>query len=92
MQSWQIILITVVRWFFEVLRWAILIDCILSFLPIPALSQIRRALYYVLNPIYTPIRKLINKTPLGGGMLDFTPLFALLLISLVSQIIYALIL
>lgn len=82
-----LILIMVVRSFFEVLRWAILIDCVLSFVPITSLSEIRRIIYVVLRPIYTLVRKIVSKTPLSGGMLDFTPLFALLLLSLLSRIV-----
>ena len=83
----RLILITVVQWFFEILRWAILIDCILSFISTPSLSEIRRILYNVLRPVYSPIRKLIERTPLAGSMLDFTPLFSLILLSFLSRVI-----
>ena len=36
------------------------------------------------EPIVSPIRRLIQRSPLGGGMIDFSPMLAFLIIHFIS--------
>jgi YggT family protein len=44
----------------------------------------------VTEPILGPVRNMVDKSPLGGGMgLDFSPIFALILMRLVQTLLVA---
>ncbi len=78
--------------FANVLNVLIFIRVIISWLPIPRNSQILHFLYAVTEPILAPIRNLIEKSPLGGPgmMIDFSPMLALIFISMLSNFIVGL--
>lgn len=51
-----------------------------------------RLLYNLTEPILQPVRDMVDKSPLGGGSgLDFSPIFALILLRLVKMVLMALI-
>lgn len=55
-------------------------------------NGIKRFFYVLTEPLLEPIRNLIYKSPLGGGMmLDFSPVVLLFLIQIVKTIIINLI-
>jgi len=81
------ILFNFVYWFTGVLFWAILIRTLLSWFNLGGSQPIFRLLLEITEPVLAPIRRVLP-TP---GMLDFSPLVALLLIPFISKILYSLI-
>lgn len=66
----------------QILSLLIVVDALLSFV-LPPFHSVREAIGRVLNPIYAPIRKVIPST----GMLDFTPIVALILIQVLVMVL-----
>ena len=55
-------------------------------------GSVMRLLYNLTEPILQPVRNMVDKSPLGGGVgLDFSPVFALILLRLVKALLMALI-
>ncbi len=79
------VLLTIITTIANILSLVIIVNAILSWF-LPPLHPIRETLDRILQPIYTPIRKIIP--PLG--MMDITPIVLLLLIYVVEQIAFAL--
>lgn len=79
------VLLTIITTIANILSLVIIVNAILSWF-LPPLHPIRETLDRILQPIYTPIRKVIP--PLG--MMDITPIVLLLLIYVVEQIAFAL--
>ena len=74
----------VVFWFSRILTMAIFVRVICSWLPgrgVPAV------ILHITEPILNPIRRMFNNSPLGGSMLDFSPLIAMLLIQVIANLI-----
>jgi YggT family protein len=84
----MVLLIRAVDWFFTALYIVLLVRILLSWFP-----NVRGRwvfyVYRVTEPVLAPIRKVIQRSPLGGpGMIiDFSPIFAFLLIFLLRDII-----
>jgi len=76
-------IIQVVNTAFNVLVWLIIGRCILSFVRHDPYQPLIKFVYDVTEPVMAPFRKLI---PAAGG-LDFSPIIAVLAISLVQKII-----
>jgi len=84
--------------FAELLQVLVLVRCIISWVRIrrngPA-GPLIQLIYVLTDPIILPIRALIDKSPLGGGvgnsgvMIDFSPIIAMLLISGVHRLLMA---
>jgi len=87
------ILFDVVRWLFNILTALIFIRVLLSWMPIVRGGRIIEFLYAFTEPILAPIRKLIDRSPLGGPgmMLDFSPIIAIFIISLIRSFLLSLI-
>ncbi|MBE6013015.1 YggT family protein [Anaeropeptidivorans aminofermentans] len=79
--------------FANLLDFLILISCIMSWLPINRDSFIPRTITALTEPLMSPVRKLLYKSPLGGPgmMLDFSPVIVILLINLISGLLQTLI-
>ncbi|MCL2187152.1 MAG: YggT family protein [Defluviitaleaceae bacterium] len=83
--------ITAVDWFFTALYIVLLVRILLSWFP-----NVRgRWVYYIFHftePVLAPIRKIIQRSPLGGSgmVIDFSPIFAFLLIFLLRDVIISL--
>ncbi|MCL2753525.1 MAG: YggT family protein [Defluviitaleaceae bacterium] len=71
---------TAIGWFIEILWWAMIIRALISWFAGLRNSFIAGFLAFFTEPFVSPIRKLIAKSPLGGGMLDFSFFISLLLI------------
>ena len=85
MNSFQIIqLVNIV---FEVLTWLIIIRCVLSFIRHDPYQPLIRFIYEVTEPIMAPFRRLI---PAASGI-DFSPIVAVLAITLVQKLVTQLI-
>ncbi len=62
--------------FLTILTWAIVARALLSFLPIDQGSTIYQVLFRITEPVIDPIRRVLPST----GMLDMSPLAALLVL------------
>lgn len=66
----------------------ILIRCLLSWLPIDRRNKFVDLIYTLTEPVLAPIRRLFDRSPLGGGIgLDFSPVIAILLVELLCNLI-----
>ncbi len=84
----QTLLIQALNIFFDLLEKLIFIRIILSWLPIGYNNPIMQLLYNLTEPILGPVRNMVDKSPIGGGMgLDFSPIFALILLSLIQMLL-----
>ena len=80
---------TIVTRFFDIVEWVILIDVILSFVPMNnSFTQLVRT---ITEPLLAPGRK-IQERILPGLMIDFSPVFALIIIRFVKEILLSIIL
>lgn len=81
------IIIRTITIFFSVLDIAIFIRCFLSWLPIPRDNPISNIIIGVTEPILSPIRRLFNNSPIGGGTIDFSPIIAFILLNIVERLL-----
>lgn len=65
----------------------IFLRAILSFIVRDINNPIVSFVYQVTEPVLAPFRKLINKLNINTGMIDFSPLVALLFLSLLSNLL-----
>ncbi len=78
--------------FFYLLEMLILVRILLSWIVGYQGGSVMRLLYNLTEPILQPVRNMVDKSPLGGGVgLDFSPVFALILLRLVKALLMALI-
>lgn len=88
----QVILINTVDMFFYLLELLIFVRIILSWLPIGADNLIIQMLYTLTEPVLGPIREMMSRSPLGGGIgLDFSPIIALFVMNIIKMMITMLI-
>lgn len=78
------LVITLVDWLFTLYTWAIIARAILSWLPMDRYHPIIAFLDRITEPLLAPLRRFI---PLIG-MMDITPIVALLILQVVQAIIY----
>ncbi|MBQ2879404.1 MAG: YggT family protein [Anaerotignum sp.] len=84
----EVLLVRAINLFFVFLEWMIFARIILSWVRIGYNSSIGRFLYNITEPILGPVRDMVDKSPLGGGYgLDFSPIFALILMRLVQTLL-----
>ena len=77
------VLVEFISIFATVLTWAIIIRALLSWFSISGVQPVFRLLVEITEPVLAPIRRVLP----GAGMLDFSPLVALLLIQVISNIL-----
>ena len=88
MNSIQVLLVQALGVFFYFLEILIVVRIIFSWFPMGYNSAIGRFLYNMTEPILGPVRSMMDKSPLGGGYgLDFSPIFALILMRLVQTLL-----
>ncbi|WP_125152224.1 YggT family protein [Clostridium rectalis] len=75
---------------FNFMEWAILIDVILSYVMRGSENAFTQIVHTITEPLLTPGRKIQEKI-LPGLMLDFSPVFAILIIYLIRNIVFAII-
>ena len=83
----RIVLIQTVNTFFKLLEFLILARVILSWIPLGRNNALVQMLYALTEPILSPIRSLLDKSPLGGMMLDFSDWFAMILLYFILMIL-----
>jgi len=71
-----------VRWLFNILYALLLIRVVLTWMPMFRDGRIVSYIFAFTEPFLAPIRKLIDRSPLGGPgmMLDFSPIIAFFLL------------
>ncbi|MCL2854712.1 MAG: YggT family protein [Defluviitaleaceae bacterium] len=74
-------------WLATILRVALFIRAILSWIPGASGGFIHSVLSFITEPIVAPVRRLIQKSPLGGGMLDFSFIVVILLLFILTPIL-----
>ena len=84
------VLITIITIIFEVLWWAILIRVLLSWLPMAGVqidryNPVVSLLYSITDPILEPLRRYTTI-----GMIDLSPLVALIGLRVIEQILISL--
>lgn len=76
-------IIPIVNMAFNVLVWLIIARCVLSFVRHNPYQPLIKFVYDVTEPIMGPFRRLI---PAAGG-LDFSPIIAILAVTLIQKIV-----
>jgi len=76
-----------ILWFFQVIMYLIFGRAMLSWFIRDMSNPIMRLLVGLTEPILRPIRDALVKFNIGGNMIDFSPLVALLLIQLLSAFV-----
>jgi len=87
------ILSDVVFWLFNILQGLLFVRVILTWLPMIRGGRLVEFVFAFTEPFLAPIRKLIERSPLGGPgmMLDFSPIVAFILLRLISSFLLSLI-
>ena len=82
------LLVNSINMFFKLLYLLILVRVFLSWVPAIAHTAIGGIVYALTEPIMGPVRRMMDKSPLGGGMmLDFSPVIALFLLDIIQMIL-----
>jgi len=83
------ILIDAVNWLFNIMYALLLIKVLLSWMPIFSGGRVVGFIYAVTEPVLIPIRRLVERSPLGGPgmMLDFSPIIAFLLLNVLRDFV-----
>lgn len=65
----------------KIIEFLIFVRVIISWFPIDRYNPIIQFLYQITEPLLAPVRNLIQRSSVGGGMMiDFSPLIVILLI------------
>jgi YggT family protein len=77
-------LLTFVELLFNILQFAIIIRALLSWFNPREDNPLVRFLFDITEPILAPLRRIVPRL----GMVDITPLVAILLMSVIQQVLY----
>ena len=77
-------LVTFLDLLFTVLGFAIIARALVSWLPIDPSNPLIQILYQITEPILAPLRRYI---PPIGGMMDITPIVALIILQVLQAIV-----
>ena len=84
----SVLLTDAINVFFKILYILIVIRVLMSWIPGSAYSSIGRLIYSLTEPILGPVKRMMDKSPLGGGtMLDFSPVIALFILEIIQMIL-----
>lgn len=78
-----------IDYFFSVLNFLIIARIVLSWLSQNTHSTVNRIIYQLTEPILLPFRNLLLKIGLGRGMIDFSPILAVLALDVIRNLIYS---
>ena len=73
--------------FIQILTWAIIARSLLSWFPIDQSSTLYQMLYRVTEPIIDPLRRVLP----SAGMIDLSPLAAIIMLIIMSQLVAGLV-
>ncbi len=71
--------------FLQILTWSIIARALMSWLPIDQGSPLVQMLFRVTEPIIDPIRRVMPST----GMLDLSPMIAIIVLIVMEQMIHS---
>lgn len=74
-------------YFLQVIMYMIFARAMLSWFIRDANNPFMKVLINLTEPILSPVRKLLMRLNIGGNMIDFSPLVALLLIQFISYLV-----
>ncbi len=77
----------IVTIFFDVLYWAVLIRCLLSWIPMARNNPLGEIIIAFTEPVMGPMRRLFYNSPIGGGPVDFSPIFVLIFIQFAKKLV-----
>ena len=84
------ILIRAVNWFAEILLLAMVVRAVFSWFvrdPYSTLGKLYMGIIKFTEPFVAPCRRLIERTGINTGMLDFSVFLAMILIEVVARIL-----
>jgi YggT family protein len=78
---------------FLILYIMLFVRIILTWIPIGRGSRIVEGLFAATEPILAPIRRLVQRSPLGGPgmMIDFSPLIAFIILQILNTLLVSLV-
>ena len=86
------LLTNAVNVFFRLLYILIIIRVFMSWVPNLRYTTIGNFIVMLTDPILGPVKRMMDKSPLGGGMmLDFSPVSALFILDIIQMIILGII-
>lgn len=75
--------------FINLLGWVIVIRALLSWVIKDPRHPVAAVIGLITEPILSPIRKLLKVLNIGGNTIDFSPLIAVLILQIASNVIRA---
>ena len=88
----QFAIATAISWFANILTWLIFLRAILSWFPNGRSGFIFNLVSTFTEPFVSPIRRLLNRSPIGQGMMiDFSPILTLMAIRILAPILIQLV-
>lgn len=85
MGNLQYLLINALDIFFDVIEMLIFVTILMSWIPVGRNNPITNLLDTLVSPILSPCRRMIENSPLGRGMmLDFSPIIALFILTMIK--------
>jgi len=75
-------ILKVINWLFQLITLIVVIDVVLSYFISP-FHPVRRYLDRVVEPMLTPIRRLLPQT----GLVDFSPLVLIILLQIINVLL-----
>lgn len=84
----NIIIYKSISMLFDIIYYILVIRAILSWLPISSQNPIIRGLDGIIEPMLSPIRRLISKSTFGDGlMIDFSFIILFILLQAIEKVI-----
>lgn len=77
-------------WFLRILSWGIIINSLLSWVLNP-MHPVKAFISQLVEPIVAPFRRITTKLNTSGLPIDFSPLLAYIVISIVASYLHGLI-
>ncbi len=72
----------------QILKYAVILRALLSFLPIGQDNQFVDILYQITEPVLAPIKAFLGRTEWGrNSMIDISPIIAIVLIWIIASVV-----
>lgn len=81
----EILIIRSIRYFFELLNFLIFVRVIMSWFPRNGYNKFINVLNQLTDPILEPFRRLSERFGLNMGMVDLSPIIALLFLQFIAE-------
>lgn len=83
----SVLLTNSINVFFKFLYIVIFVRVLLSWFPGASYTSFGRLLYTLTEPMMEPVRRMMDKSPLGGGtVVDFSPVIVLFILDIIQMI------